>query len=140
MSLEREPEFLTREAIDDLHYEAIERHGGHHGVLNDHLLESAINQPQQTCHIGGGDLYEIAAAYAYHIVADHPYWDGNKRTGALAAMEFLETNGVDTSRLPERQTYESLIKVADHQMDRFELADYFRSTLTADVPDPPNEP
>jgi|ERR1022692_257063 death-on-curing protein len=140
MSLEREPEFLTREAIDDLHYEAIERQGGHHGVLNDHLLESAINQPQQTYHIGGGDLYEIAAAYAFHIVADHPYWDGNKRTGALAAMEFLETNGVDTSRLPEQQTYECLIKIAEHQMNRFELADYFRSALTADVPNAPNEP
>ncbi|MBZ5621968.1 MAG: hypothetical protein LAQ69_25065 [Acidobacteriia bacterium] len=56
MSLEREPEFLTREAIDDLHYGAIERHGGHHGVLNEHLLESAINQPQQTYHIDGADL------------------------------------------------------------------------------------
>ena len=63
----------------------------------------------------GGDLYEIAAAYAHHIVADHPYWDGNKTTGALAAIEFLETKGLDTSRLPEQQTYESLIKVADHQ-------------------------
>jgi death-on-curing protein len=140
MSLEREPEFLTREVIDDLHYEAIERHGGHHGVLNEHLLESATNQPQHTYHIGGGDLYEIAAAYAFHIVADHPYWDGNKRTGALAAIEFLETNGVDTSGLPEQQTYESLIKVADHQMNRFELADYFRSALTPHMPDARNEP
>ncbi len=48
MSLDWEPEFLTREAIDDLHYEAIERYGGHHGVLNEGLLESAINQPRNT--------------------------------------------------------------------------------------------
>ena len=47
-------------------------------------------------------------------------------------MEFLEANGVDTSRLPEQQTYESLIKVADHQMDRFELAEFFRSTLNVE--------
>ena len=130
MRIEKEPEFLTREIVDDLHYEAIEQHGGHHGVLNEHLLESAIHQPQQTYHLGGGDLYEIAAAYAYHIVADHPYWDGNKRTGALAAIEFLEANGVDTRPLPERQTYESLIQVAEHQMDRFELAAFFRSHLS----------
>jgi len=65
MRIEKEPEFLTREIVDDLHYEAIEQHGGHHGVLNEHLLESAIHQPQQTYHVGGGDLYEIAAAYAY---------------------------------------------------------------------------
>ena len=130
MRIEKEPEFLTREIVDDLHYEAIEQHGGHHGVLNEHLLESAIHQPQQTYHVGGGDLYEIAAAYAYHIVADHPYWDGNKRTGALAAIEFLEANGIDSSRWPEQETYESPIKVAEHQMDRLELAEFFRSRLS----------
>ena len=59
--------------------EAVERHGGHHGVLNEHLVESAVNQPQHTCHLGGGDLYEIAAAYAWHIVADHPYWVSLRR-------------------------------------------------------------
>ena len=73
-------------------------------MLNEHLLESAINQPLQTYHVGGADLFEIAAAYAYHIVADHRYWDGNKRTGALAAMEFLETNGFDTSP-PDEQNH-----------------------------------
>jgi len=65
--------------------------------------------------------YEIAAAHACHIVAGHPYWDGNKRTGGAAAMTFLERNGVETSRLPEQQTYESLIRIADRRMDRFEL-------------------
>ena len=107
----------------------MERCRGHHGVLNEHLVESAIHQPRQTYYVGGGDLYEIAAAYAYHIVANHPYWDGNKRTGGAAGIAFLERNGVDTSRLPEQQTYECLIKVADHQMNRFELADFFRSHL-----------
>src|SRR6266852_4896148 len=100
MCQEQEPKFLTREEVDALHYEAIERYGGHHGLLNDHLAESAINQPRHTYHVGGGDLYEIAAAYAFHIVSDHPYWDGNKRTGGASAMAFLERNGVDTSRLP----------------------------------------
>jgi death-on-curing protein len=128
MRIEKEPEFLTREIVNDLHYEAIERHAAT-TVLNEHLLESAINQPQQTYHLGGADLYEIAAAFAYHIVADHPYWDGNKPTGALAAIEFLEANGVDTSPLPERQTYESLIQAAEHQMDRFEPSEFFRSHL-----------
>jgi len=48
----------------------------------------------------------------------------------LAAIEFLEANDVDTRPLPERQTYESLIQVAEHQMDRFELAAFFRSHLS----------
>ncbi len=128
--MEPDPKFLTREMVDTIHEEQINTYGGHHGVLNEHLVESAVNQPKSTYCFGGGDIYELAAAYAYHIVADHPYWDGNKRTGARAAVAFMEINGVDTSRLPEQQTYESLIKVADHQMDRFELADFFRSHLT----------
>lgn len=97
MSPEREPNFLTREEVDALRYEAIERYGGHHGVLNERLVESVIDQPRQTYHVGGGDLSEIAA-YAYHIAAGHPYWDGDKRTGGAAAITFLERNGVETSR------------------------------------------
>jgi death-on-curing protein len=72
----------------------------------------------------------IVAAYAFHIVADHPDWDGNKRTGGAAGLTFLELNGVDTSRLPEKQIYEAVIKTADHQMGRFELAKLFRSHVT----------
>lgn len=122
--------FLTREVVDRLHYRAIEAYGGHHGVLNEHLVESAINQPQNTSFFGGGDLFEIAAAYAFHIVADHPFWDGNKRTGAASALEFLELNGVDTSLVPHQGLFECLIQVADHQMDRFELAAFLRRHLS----------
>jgi len=76
-----EPLFLTRSMVDEIHETAIAAYGGLRGVLNEHLLESAINQPRHTHVYGGGDLFDIAAAYAFHIVADHPYWDGNKRTG-----------------------------------------------------------
>jgi death-on-curing protein len=67
----KEPEFPTREVIEDLHYDAVEQYGGHHGLLNEHLLESAINQPRNTYCFTGCDLFEVAAAYAFHIVADH---------------------------------------------------------------------
>jgi len=50
----------------------------------------------------------------YTSSADHPYWDGNKRTGARSAIAFMEANGIDTTRLPEQQTYEAMIRVADH--------------------------
>jgi death-on-curing protein len=76
-----EPLFLTREMVDEIHETAISAYGDLRGILNEHLLESSINQPRHTYHIGGGDLFEVAAAYAFHIIADHPYWDGNKRTG-----------------------------------------------------------
>jgi death-on-curing protein len=57
------------------------------------------------------------------------YLDGNKRTGIQAALDFLEINGVDTSGLPEKETYEAMIQVARHQLDRAGLAVFFRQTL-----------
>jgi len=53
--------------------------------------ESAIAQPQNVYFNGGGDLYEIAAAYAFHIAESQAYLDGNKRTGVQAAVDFLKS-------------------------------------------------
>ncbi len=78
---------------------------------------------------GNGDLYEIAAAYAYHLAESQAYFDGNKRTGVQAALDFLEINGVDTSLLPELGTYEAMVRVAKHELDRPGLAAFFRETF-----------
>jgi death-on-curing protein len=59
-----------------------------------------------------------------------PTLDGNKRTGVQAALDFLEINGVDTSPLPELATYEAMIAVANHEMNRMGLAQFLRETLT----------
>ena len=72
---------------------------------------------------------EIAAAYAYHIAESQAYLDGNKRTGIHAALDFLEINGVDTSSLPELAAYDAMIRVANHELDRRGLAQFFRATL-----------
>jgi death-on-curing protein len=80
-------------------------------------------------HYGGGDLYEIAAAYAYHLAESQAYFDGNKRTAVQAALDFLEINGIDTERLPELETYEAMIRVATHELDRMGLASFLRKVL-----------
>jgi death-on-curing protein len=92
-------------------------------------LESATAQPQNVYFYGDGDLYEIAAAYAFHIAESQAYLDGNKRTGVHAAVDFLEVNGVDTSPLPELATYETMIRVAMHELDRSGLATFLRGVL-----------
>jgi death-on-curing protein len=74
-------------------------------------------------------VYEVAAAYAFHLAESQAYLDGNKRTGAQAAFVFLEGCGVDCSRLPEQETYDAMIKIATHEMSRSDLAEYFRSAL-----------
>jgi len=78
---------------------------------------------------GNGDLYEIAAAYAFHIAESQACFDGNKRTGVQTAADSLEINGIDTSPLPELAAYEALIRVARHELDRSGLAVFFRGVL-----------
>lgn len=127
--MEREPVFLTRGQIDMIHHDQLDAWGGLSGLRSEHGLESAIAQPQNVYFYGNGDLYEVAAAYAYHISESQAYFDGNKRTAAEAALDFLEINGVDTGPLPELAAYEAMIKVANHELDRFGLAAFFRETL-----------
>lgn len=127
--MEPEPFFLTREQIDTIHRDQIDAWGGLHGLRSEHALESAIAQPLNVYFYGGGDLYEIAAAYAFHIAESQAYLDGNKRTGVQAAADFLEINGIDTTPLPEQATYEAMIRVAMHDLDRRGLAAFLREVL-----------
>src|ERR1700733_15437206 len=110
MKSDTEPGFLTREIIDIIHEDQIETRGGLHGLRDENALESAIAAARNVYLYGGGDPYEIAAAYAYHIAESQAYLDGNKRTGAQAGFVFLEGCGVSCSRLPEQEAYEAMIK------------------------------
>ena len=129
MNWRQEPEFLTREIVDAIHESQIDAFGGLHGIRDTNALESAIAAPQNIYHYGGGDNYEIAAAYAYHLAESQAYFDGNKRTGVQAALVFLEGCGIDASGLPEQQTYELMIRIASHEAGRGDLADFLRSEL-----------
>lgn len=88
------PRFLTLEDVVALHTESISRFGGAHGVRDVGALESALAMPQAT--MFGEYLHptieEQAAAYLFHLVQNHPFIDGNKRTGLAAALGFLGIN------------------------------------------------
>jgi death-on-curing protein len=91
-----EIEFLTVEVVLALHQRQLDRFGGGAGLRDRGLLESAIAQPQASfgstfVHDG---LFAMAAAYLFHMVSNHPFVDGNKRAGLLAAQVFLDVNGV----------------------------------------------
>lgn len=74
---------ISKEIVLELHHQLIERFGGVHGVMNENSLEAAIAQPWQT--FDGVDLYptteEKASRLCFEIVTQHPFIDGNKRTG-----------------------------------------------------------
>ena len=76
------------------------------------------------------DLYQIAAAYAFHIAENQPYIDGNKRTGLLSALNFLAANGIMASR-PVADLYDTMIGIAEKRLDKAGLAEVFRRQLSA---------
>ena len=89
----KEPRWLTAAAIYGIHEELIAEHGGSSGVRDQGLLESALARPQNLLAYGDPSLAEMAAAYAFGIVRNHPFVDGNKRTALMAAYVFLGLNG-----------------------------------------------
>ena len=72
------------------------------------------------------DLYEMAAAYAFHLSQNHPFVDGNKRTGLVCALAFLEINGVSIADV-EGRLYEAMVDVASGVLDKLGLAGVFRA-------------
>lgn len=87
--------FLELADILDIHQDQIERYGGAPGIRDLNLLQSAAAMPEAS--FGGvylhSSIHEMAAAYLFHIVQNHPFTDGNKRTGTVAAVVFLKLNG-----------------------------------------------
>ena len=91
----KEPCWLTREECLALHDMMLSHYGGMAGVRDENLLESALARPQQLLHYGRPEMAELAAAYAAGIVKNHPFLDGNKRTGFMLGAGFLERNGFE---------------------------------------------
>jgi death-on-curing protein len=85
--------WLTRQAIEIIHHEQLDEHGGLAGLKDDNALESALARPMNKAAYGEVDIHALAAAYLYGFVKNHPFTDGNKRTGYLAAFTFLYING-----------------------------------------------
>jgi len=87
------PKWLSREAIEIIHAEQLAEHGGLPGLKDENALEAALARPLNKAAYGENDIIVLAAAYLYGIVRNHPFSDGNKRTGFLAAFTFLVING-----------------------------------------------
>lgn len=77
------------------------QHGGLAGVRDEGLLESAVLKPQHLFAYRSSTVAEMAASYAAGIVLNHPFLDGNKRTGFMVAATFLELNGMEFTATEE---------------------------------------
>lgn len=122
------PTFLTFDDILESHAEQIANYGGSPGIRDTGLLQSALAQPE--AQFGGqylhADLFEMAAAYLYHIVQNHPFIDGNKRVGLEAALIFLEINGIELNATDDEYV-DLVLRTAQSQTEKGEIADFFRS-------------
>lgn len=129
--------FLTVEDVLSLHADAINTWGGTHGIRDRGLLESAVGAATNVAlYEEAADIYDVAAAYAYHVAQNQPFLDGNKRAGLAAAAAFLFMNGVDLSdreEADESVLAKSMIDVAERRWPehRRALADVLRRVSEA---------
>ena len=84
---------MLREVVFLLHAQSLAEHGGSEGVRDEGLLDSALGRPQNLFAYGQPTLFALAASYAFGLVKNHPFIDGNKRTAFVVATTFLELNG-----------------------------------------------
>ena len=89
----KEPYWLSREECLALHEMMLAQYGGSEGLRNENMLESALAKPRQLFAYGKPSLADLAASYVFGVVKNHPFIDGNKRTGFMLGAGFLERNG-----------------------------------------------
>ena len=106
--------FLTVQDIQLIHMQIIDASGGSQGTRDEGRLQSVVAATRQE--VFGEELYktayEKAAALARGIIGDHPFVDGNKRTGLMAALVFLNLNNIDTICLKDKDLEDFAVQIA----------------------------
>jgi death-on-curing protein len=117
-----EPRWLSRIVVDTIHADQLRQHGGLAGVRDDNVLESALARPQQKwAYEAEPGLAALAAAYAFGLVRNHPYRDGNKRIGFLALVTFLGINGHELETT-EEDVVTTMLGLAEGNLSEARLA------------------
>ena len=122
-----DPRFLTLAEVIETHVDQIKRYGGKGGLRDLGLLQSALAQPEAsfTGEWLHRDLYEMAAAYSYHVCQNHPFIDGNKRAALASALVFLELNGISLVD-PRGILVNEMLKLASGKSDKAAFAAVLR--------------
>ena len=120
-------QFLGLQEVLEIHRDQVTRYGGTAGIRDLNLLKSALGMPGATFNgeFLHTDVYEMAAAYLFHLVKNHPFLDGNKQVGAVAALVFLALNGHDF-QAPEDDLAETVLAVARGEIGKSELTVFLR--------------
>jgi len=119
------PIFLTLNEALRIHARCLAEHGGSEGIRDRGMVESALASAENTFHYGRGDLFDIAASYAFHLAESQAFVDGNKRTAVASAMVFRARNGV-YAQPSKWELYLAMIDVAEKKKNKADLAGVFR--------------
>lgn len=120
--------FLTKDIVLLFHKEQLKLYGGKTGLRDESLLESALAQAEASF---GGEyvhktIFEMAAAYGFHICQNHPFFDGNKRTALVSMYLFLYRNGYRINS-DNKSLYALVMSLANGEISKDFLADYLKS-------------
>jgi death-on-curing protein len=121
-------QFLELDDVIEIHAGQIANYGGSDGLRDLGLLESAIAQPEASFGVQylHADIFEMAAAYLFHLAMNHPFLDGNKRVGLEAALVFLEINSVSLDASDD-ELIDLVLKTATGSLTKPEIAAFLKS-------------
>lgn len=124
-----EPLWLSRIAVEALHHDQLQEHGGLPGLRDENALESALARPRQRwAYEPESGLASLAAAYAFGLARSHPFNDGNKRIAFLAMAVFLGINDVELD-IAEEEVVAVMLDLARGDLGEQALADWLRRHL-----------
>lgn len=123
----KEPVWIDAGDCIGFHSALLSRFGGLDGLRDAGLLESALARPLQLLASGKPSLFDLADSYAHGIVKNHPFLDGNKRSGLMAAALFLELNGM-IFQAPEEQAVLQTLALAAGEIDADGYATWLRES------------
>jgi death-on-curing protein len=117
--------FLNLEEIVHINNIVIKISGGSVGIRDKNLLESAVSSSKSLYFYNNADLYKIATAYAFSIIKNHPFLDGNKRTGFACMRIFLSTNDLHLN-FKQQETEDIMVNIANNEVDFLGLENWLR--------------
>jgi death-on-curing protein len=125
----KEPVWVGRNVVIAFHERLIAEHGGAGGIRDEGMLESALARPRNFVAYGSPSLSDLAAAYAFGLVKNHPFFDGNKRIGFAVAVLFLELNGLHFTA-SEVDVVLRTLALAAGEMSEGSYAEWMKSNST----------
>lgn len=122
----KEPIWLTRAIVEEIHIRQIREHGGQYGIRDTNLLDSAIARPiNHWAYKQEPDIVILAASYGYGIAKNHGFIDGNKRVAFMAMFTFLGLNGYEIDAT-EPEVVDLMLGVADSSISEEQLITWLR--------------